>query len=652
MRMILEFDYAALMIYGFILITVYRKKMHHGRTNRLFIYMVAVSIIVTLTDFLPYTAYELPLSPGFEWWSYVILFYAYFYLRTGTILLYFLFCVSKVRMWYKLYSRPIRVAVYGPYVVTVLVVTSNVFHHMLFTITPEAGYHRGEFMFILYITAGMYLLYVLGFLIYCYKKRFLETDKWLALNLLVAFTGIAVFIQMVKANYMVELFASSLSLLAVLLYIQRPEELVDSVSGVMNFKTYRREVRKVLSTGESAQIFIIRFNNARAVREFLGDDRYNEQIMRILNAIVSHFKSTKHEFDVFYEEAGYIYIVMDNSADILPDDKVVEFARMILFESVIDERNGLTLDAVMGMVYAPDDMADEESIINFGHKFVQFTDPGHHLVRASDVVETREFHILNSMDDILRRAISTGAFEMYYQPIYSLRQGKFISAEALIRLHDPEYGMISPGLFIPEAEQRHLMQAVGIHVLHDVIKFIGSKDFEGLGLSYIELNLSGQQCIDKNIVSDIVNYQKRYNVDPSQINLEITETDYEDDNAHLISNLSELSDCGFALSLDDFGTGYSNLQRILRMPLNIIKFDKSMIDSMESLKGESVVKNAIVLMQDIGMEIVAEGVEEWSQVDKLKKMGCDFIQGFYFAKPMPRDEFVDFLKKNNNLEIA
>ena len=237
---------------------------------------------------------------------------------------------------------------------------------------------------------------------------------------------------------------------------------------------------------------------------------------------------------------------------------------------------------------------------------------------------------------------------MYYQPIYSLKEGRFISAEALIRLHDPQFGMISPGLFIPEAESRHLMQAIGVHVLHDVIEFIGSEDFLKLGLSYIELNLSGQQCVDKNIVRDIVSYRKKFKVSPAQINLEITETDYEEDKNNLDSNLAELSDAGFALSLDDYGTGYSNMQRILRLPLNIIKIDKTMIDAMDTQKGELLVKNTIRLMQDIGMEIVAEGVEERTQYEKLASMGCDFIQGFYFARPMPRDDFVKFITVGKN----
>ena len=649
--MVLEFDYAALFIYGLILITIFRKNLIHGRTNRLFIYMVVISIIVTFADFLPYVAFKFPLD-GISLALYSLFFYTYFYLRNATILLYLLFCLSKTRMWYRFNALSMKIAIAGPYLLTVVLVSSNMFHHKIFSITRGEGYSRGDWMIFLYVVSALYLVYVIFFLVYCFRMNFLELEKWLALSILVLFTGIAVVIQLFRGEYLVEMFSTSLSLMAVLLYIQRPEEFVDSVNLVMNYKTYRREIRKVLNTGERAQIFMICFNNARAVKEYLGADEFAKEMLMILQSLVDYFKETKHEFDIFYEEPGYVYIVMDNSEDILSDDKVVEFARKVLTESVIDERNGLTLEAVIAMVFAPDDMADEESIINFGHKFVQFAGPGHHLVRAADVVGTTDFHILNKMDEILRRAISTGAFEMYYQPIYSLRQGKFISAEALIRLHDPEYGMISPGVFIPEAEQRHLMQAVGVHVLHDVIKFIGSEEFAGLGLSYIELNLSGQQCIDRNIVNDIVSYQKKYKVSPDQINLEITETDYEDDNVHLMSNLFELADCGFALSLDDFGTGYSNLQRILRMPLKIIKFDKTMIDSMESLKGETVIKNAIILMQDIGMEIVAEGVEEWAQVDKLKKMGCDFIQGYYFAKPMPKDEFVEFLKKNNNLDVA
>lgn len=643
MNMVLEFDYAALIIYAVILITIVHRKLYHGRTNRLFIIMIVNSIFVTLCDFLPFVAFKFPLEEG-VWVLYGATFYAYFYLRNATILMYLLFCMSSTRMWYRLQSNLMKVLFAAPYVAVFALVTSNLFHHKIFIITNAGGYSRGEWMMVLYILSGLYLLYIIFFLGYCYKRNFLESDKWFALSSLIVFTAISVVLQMVEGRYLVEMFATSLTMLCILLFVQKPEDLVDSVNGVMNYGLYQREVRKVIYTEETAQILIIHFRNAYAVREFLGEEDFDREMFRLLRSIADFFKEGSHEFDLFYEDPGYIYLVMDNLMDTIDDEELIDFTGRLLSYAVIDERKGLTLDAVVGTVTVPDDMADEESIINFGHRFVQFLPLGHHLLRASDVVGTTDFHIFNRMDEILRRAIATGAFEMYYQPIYSVRERAFVSAEALIRLCDPEYGMISPAIFIPEAERRHLMQAIGTYVLREVISFIASDDFKKLGLSYIELNLSVQQCVDKNIVADIIGYQKRFGVDPSQINLEITETDYVDDTRTMDYNLSELSDAGFALSLDDYGTGYSNMQRILRMPLKIIKIDKSMVDEMSTEKGEILVRNTIRLMQGIGMEIVAEGVEEEAQLDKLSSMGCDFIQGYYFAKPMPKNEFIRFIK--------
>ncbi len=642
--MILEFDIAALIIYALIILVIIRRRMYHGRTNRLYIMLVIISIVVTLTDALPYILFKLPLSNN----AYIVysgLFYMYFFLRNATIFVYLLFCMSSTRMWYRLHSIFMKIVFVGPYVFTVLVVFSNLFHNRLFTLTRDRGYARGELMIVLYMISGLYLLYIIIFLMYCRKKKFLETDRWIAFSSLILFSAVAVVIQMVRSEYLVEMFFTALALLSILFFIQKPEDYVDYVNGVMSFGLYQREVRKVINTGERAQIFVVNFRNANAVRQFLGEHDYDAQIMRILLSIYSLFKSIGHEFDIFYEEPGYIYIVMDNSNEILSDDRVVELTRHILTDAVLDERKGLTLDAVMTMLFAPDDLADEESIIGFGHRFTLFLLPGHHLLRASDVVGTKDFHIFNRMDEILRRAIADGSFEMHYQPIYSIKENRFISAEALIRLRDPDYGLISPALFIPEAERRHLMQAIGVHVLHDVIKFIGSADFKTLGLNYIELNLSVQQCVDKNIVDDIISYQKKYGVRPEQINLEITETDYADDTRNLDLNLHELADAGFALSLDDYGTGYSNMQRILHLPLNIIKIDKSMVDEMDTKKGKVLVMDTIRLMQDIGMEIVAEGVEKKEQLDMLASMGCDFIQGYYFSKPLPQRDFVEFIKK-------
>ena len=241
---------------------------------------------------------------------------------------------------------------------------------------------------------------------------------------------------------------------------------------------------------------------------------------------------------------------------------------------------------------------------------------------------------------------------MYYQPIYSVRERRFVSAEALIRLNDEEYGIISPGIFIPAAERKGLMGPIGDFVLESVFRFISENDLRVLGLSYIELNLSVAQCLQSDLSDKILALQKKYHINPECVNLEITESTYENFSQTTDMNIRRLSENGFTFSLDDYGTGYSNMHRISRLPLKIIKIDKTLVDDMARADGLSVLENTVTMMKDIRKEIVCEGVETSEQLAALEKMDVDFIQGFFFSKPLPEESFVAFVKEHNAVQTA
>ena len=141
--------------------------------------------------------------------------------------------------------------------------------------------------------------------------------------------------------------------------------------------------------------------------------------------------------------------------------------------------------------------------------------------------------------------------------------------------------------------------------------------------------------------------QKSFNIRPSEINFEITESAYDNSSDIMAENIRKISEAGFSISLDDYGTGYSNMQRILDIPLSIVKIDKSLVDTINTKKGRTVIKNTISMMHDIDMHLVVEGIETEDVLNTLDGMGADYIQGFYFSKPLPEKEFLEFLKKNN-----
>ena len=247
------------------------------------------------------------------------------------------------------------------------------------------------------------------------------------------------------------------------------------------------------------------------------------------------------------------------------------------------------------------------------------------------------------IDRYIRKAIKNNGFRMYYQPIYSVRDNKFVTAEALIRLNDDEVGFISPEDFIPAAEKSGAIYEIGDFVIDSVFNFI--EKTRPYGVRYIEINISAMQCMSDSFVEDIKRKLVQYNVSNKSVNFELTESASAILDDVLRKTVSLLHAEGIEFSIDDYGTGYSNLHRIMSEPIKLIKIDRSLINELSDDKTRSVLSDTIRMIKAIGMEIVAEGVETAETAQWLIDKGCDYIQGYYYAKPMPEDEYLAFLEK-------
>ena len=421
---------------------------------------------------------------------------------------------------------------------------------------------------------------------------------------------------------------------------------MDSSSGLPSFKAYSVEIRKITVSKTREKIIVMRFINATQLRKYFGEEKYLSFVKDISSRIGDFLKEKGMIFDMYFEQPGRLYLIIDNFD--------IDFQGMLgdIYSIMIDdilelESHGAKIIPRFCEINYPDDTTDADTIINIGRQFHRIIPYDQVYTKASDIINTDSFRIKNNMEAILNRAVRENRFEMYYQPIYSIKDRRFISAEALIRLKDEEFGFISPALFIPAAERSGLMIPIGDFVLESVFRFISENDFRELGLSYIELNLSVAQCLQGDLSDKIFALEKKYHVNPERVNLEITETTYENIGDTTDGNIRRLSENGFSFSLDDYGTGYSNMQRISRLPLKIIKIDKTMVDDMENKAGMTVLRNTVTMMKDIRKEIVCEGVERAEQLESLTELGVDFIQGYYFSKPLPEANFISFIKEHN-----
>ena len=252
--------------------------------------------------------------------------------------------------------------------------------------------------------------------------------------------------------------------------------------------------------------------------------------------------------------------------------------------------------------------------------------------------------LINDMD----KALSEKHFKVYYQPKYSISgdRAQLSSAEALIRWFHPEFGMVSPGQFISLFEDNGLIQKLDRFVWNEAAVQIKQwKEIYGIDIP-VSVNVSRVDMFNAHLADILENIAKQNSLDNSMLLLEITESAYTDDSEQIIETVNKLRGCGFRIEMDDFGSGYSSLNMLTSLPIDALKLDMKFIRGIcESEKNERLVGIMIEIARLLEVPVIAEGVETKEQMELLKKLGCDIIQGYYFSKPLPPEEFGALIEK-------
>ena len=642
---IIYFDMCSIFIFVLILITYFRRRMARYQAYSMFFMLTFISLLCALFNiFMEFVVSNPPLTRA-QVVLGTILSFLYKWLRNSSIVIYLLFILAITRTEHRFRPLKARLTIWAPNAVLLVLLLQNFFTGNVFSVTAENGYVRGPLLMVFYAVAGLYSVAGVSYCIYC--GRFLDKGKLVALLMVFVLNAIAVYIQFVLPYYMVEMFFSSIALMILMLLVVRPEENIDSSVGVRSWQSFQTDLHTMLFSRRNVRIGVFQLPNAHEIRNYLGDQQYFEYIGGILDAMQLYIKAQRSDSMLYFEHPNNIYLMLDGDEHDLENN--MKGCLEAAVGSVRDSGSrNVGFNPLICLIRCPEDLSQDAEIIKLCHRFPMLGSHNQTWFNASDIVNSRDFEIENHIEDILVRAIREKTLQMHYQPIYDMHEQRFRSAEALARIVDREYGVISPAIFIPAAERSGLILQLGTAVIDSVFKFISGHNLEELGLNYIEINLSVEQCRQENLAETIFGLQQKYGISPEQVNFEITETVFDSFEDVVERNMYLLVERGFSFSLDDYGTGYSNLQRLRKVPLKLIKIDKSLVDDIESDEGRIVMYNTISMMHGLRKKLVVEGVETQTALDALQKMHCDHIQGFYFSKPLPEDAFLDFIKAKKN----
>ena len=253
-----------------------------------------------------------------------------------------------------------------------------------------------------------------------------------------------------------------------------------------------------------------------------------------------------------------------------------------------------------------------------------------------------------AISDAMEPALANGEFLVYLQPKYSLKRGCIAGAEALVRWIHPQWGFMSPGEFIPLFEKNGFIPRLDRYMWDKVCRLLGQWKREGHPMIPISVNVSRADIFQQDLVKTLTGLTEKYGVEPKYLHLEITESAYVDNADRIVEKLKELRQLGFPIEMDDFGSGYSSLNMLGQLRMDVLKLDMQFVRN-ETGKPEdrSILRDIVTMGHRLGLGIVAEGAETQQQVERLKAAGCDYVQGYFFAKPMPLDQFEEHWKAQN-----
>ena len=443
-------------------------------------------------------------------------------------------------------------------------------------------------------------------------------------------------IQAFNAHLLIVGYACALGVTMVYVQFESPELTLDRNTGLFNYAAFTRYSEELYSGNKEFQVIAVMFDFDawKDVGDNVAIKRMYESLTQVTEATA--FKIIENEVLLFFTHKERARGAWGQFQREMQSNKADIMRKYLSFYYLEETRCVSTYGEMQELL--------QYAIVREGK-------PGKFCVIEQSLVEQMSSE--RRMTQQIMEALEQDRVVVYYQPIYSVEEKRFTSAEALVRIIDQDGKLIPPNAFISIAESNGLINDLGKRVFEKVCQFYQQNKLEEYGLDYVEVNLSMVQCADEQLADQYMEIIKKLHMDPHHINLEITESTSMAARETLLKNMNRLMGYGISFSLDDFGTGASNLNYIVEMPVDLVKFDRGMTMAyFASGKAKYVMDAAMHMIHGMGLKMVAEGIETEEQVRKMEEIKINFIQGYYFSKPLPESEFLEFLERENRKQAG
>lgn len=527
----------------------------------------------------------------------------------------------------------------------VLAAVTSVFAPIEYVVDEHGAYSTGLMVYILY---GSIVVYVLATCVLLFRKNNTvskESNANYARARITVAVGLGIWIvvaliQFITKYVLISSIGNSLMLLYIYLNFENPKRYADDETDTLNRQTFHIMVPEMLARRRTFWLVNFTVDDNDQISRSMGYD-----VMKvILRTAADRLRTVVPRSGFFHSRSNTLSVFVSDRDQL---DALLKRAGTADFQ--VPWNNGtfkpqyhITIMECPKYGGTSDEIYDTMDYVMEHHRHHEKV---HVLWVDEETIRNRDYS--KQVLAVLTKAVQEKAFDVVYQPIWSTQENRFASAEALVRLQDcGDLGFISPEIFIPMAEQHGMIGEIGSIVFEKVCSFASENRLWEKGVNYIEVNLSGMQSVDPALPAQLMSVMHKYGIQPKFINLEITETASIDGGEMLDVNMKRLRSLGCHFSMDDFGTGYSNLAKMAKVHFELVKLDKSLIWPAFGEKPEEpmvILNSCISMILQLGAHIVAEGVETQEQADFLTEQGVNYLQGYYYSKPISGDTFLEKL---------
>lgn len=611
-------------------------------SRKLFKYLIAFNALSAACEVLVVLLGSGHISLPDFWEQFFVILYYLIHITLHYLFLYYV--TSSTRGFLATKAEKVVFSIF--YCVLLLLILSNPAHNLVCKFNENNQYEYGPGLIIIIATCALSLIY--SFIITVRNRKNLKN---LQFGLDLFFLGVwfaAILVEVLIPHIYVENFVITITVLLCTIVADNPDKYFYANTGVYNEETFNIVYGEKLKKNISFKLVAFNFEDFELYIQKVGLKRANTAIFETLK----HLRKDYGVNNVFSLRRNIAVI----DARIFANDEILvkECERIAenCYKGGLEHNPDCKLKAQFAVIECPQD-CDNLLDLNTAIHMMLF-DPE---VRGDDLVQKFDPKLLDARHRRERivmkihEAIENDGFEMYYQPLYDWKKDRFVGLEALIRFKDKD-DYYSPGEFIPIAEQEGLIFEIDEIVFEKVCRFIRNSELKKYKIDFVDINLSLLKLLDVGTIERYTELASRYEVDPSFINLEITETAEANEKylGTVRNNIARLREKGFGFSLDDYGSGYSTVVYMAEMDAKMVKIDASILwNAMKNKKYYTVLENCVRLIYCFDKECVCEGVEDDKMAMTLQRLGVDYFQGFNYSKPINEQEILELLARKNKV---